>query len=69
MTTTIKTRNTALFDEWHKCIEYLPKNTKVEVSNDEPVYLGLWADKEYSKVLLDGKTGYMLVEALDKEGN
>ena len=66
MATTIKTRNAALFDDWHKCIAYLPKGTTVTVSNNNPAYLGLWADKEYVQVQWNGQTGYVPKDALEE---
>jgi hypothetical protein len=66
MPATIKTRNAALFDDWHTCIAYLPKGTAVTVSNNNPAYLGLWADKEYVQVQWNGQTGYVPKDALEE---
>ena len=68
MTAIINSRKVALVDDTGKKISYLDKGAKVVVSNDT-AFLGLWADKQYTKIDTNGTVGYVLTEALDKEGN
>ena len=67
MDATIKPRNAGIFDEWHHCMAYVPKGTKVKVTSDNPAYLGLWADKRYTQVNWNGQIGYVLNESLEVE--
>ena len=65
MTAKIKPRNAALYDDWKSCIAYLPKDTKVKITDHNPAFLGLWADKEYVQVYWNGQTGYIRKEQLE----
>lgn len=64
MSTTVKSRNAALYDDWKNCLAYLPKDTKVRITDNNPAFLGLWADKEYVQVNWNGQTGYIRREQL-----
>lgn len=66
MTAKIKPKNAALYDDWKHCIAYLPKDTKVKITDNNPAYLGLWADKRYTQVNWDGQIGYVLNEQLEE---
>lgn len=60
-----KPRNVAIFDDWKHCVAYVPQGTKVKITDHNPAFLGLWADKEYTQVDWNGQTGYILKEALE----
>lgn len=64
-----KPRNAALYDDWKSCMSYLPQGTKVKVTDNNPAFLGLWADKQYVQVNWDGQTGYILKEQLEVSSN
>ncbi len=48
---------------------YVPQGTKVKITDNNPAFLGLWADKEYTQVDWNGQTGYILKEALEVGNN
>ena len=69
MNATIKSRNAALYDDWKVCASYLPQGTKVKITDNNPAFLGLWADKRYTQVDWNGQIGYVLEEQLEVEDN
>lgn len=66
-TATIIFHNIAMFTEDAKFMRRLPKGTKVKIL-EEPVYITLFGDKVYSLVDDGTDKGYILSEALSKDG-
>lgn len=60
-----KPRNVAIFDDRKHCVAYVSQGTKVKITDNNPAFLGLWADKEYTQVDWNDQTGYILKEALE----
>lgn len=65
MNAVVNSRSAALFDTDFKRMTYLHKGDIVRKTNNEPIYFGLWADKQYAEVDHKGHIGYVLNELLE----
>lgn len=65
MNAVVNSRSAALFDTNFKLVRYLHKGDVVKRTNNKPMYLGLWADKQYAEVDHKGHIGYVLNELLE----
>lgn len=65
MNAVVNSRSAALFDTNFKLVRYLHKGDVVKRTDNKPMYLGLWADKQYAEVDHKGRIGYVLNELLE----
>lgn len=65
MNAVVNSRSAALFDTNFKLVRYLHKGDVVKRTDNEPMYLGLWVDKQYAEVDHKGHIGYVLNELLE----